>query len=244
LRDKLELCERLLALDARLPALLQGKDRPPAAERLELAQLCREYGRPNAATVLYAAAFADRPALADNLESRDRYHATCAAARAAAGDGPAESRLDGQERAELRRQALAWLQADLALRTRLLAGGESVDRRVMIWQTERALASVRDPAGLAKLPDAERQQWRRFWADAAALLAADPLEQGRFHAARRRWDQAAGGHARSVTPRQSEDGHFWFEYAALSLLAGDRPGYVRTCAHMVERCGKAGGPRA
>jgi tetratricopeptide (TPR) repeat protein len=47
-----------------------------------------------------------------------------------------------------------------------------------------------------------------------------------------------------VTPGPSEDGHFWFEYAALSLLADDRPGYVRTCAHMIERCGKAGGPRA
>src|SRR5262249_56367012 len=122
---------------------------------------------------------------------------------AARESAPAESRRDGQQRADLRRQALAWWQADLAQRTRLLAGGKSVDRRVTIWQTERALASVRDPAGLAKLPDAERQQWGRFWADAAALLAADPLEQGRFHAARRRWDQAAGGHARSVTPGQS-----------------------------------------
>jgi hypothetical protein len=244
LRDKLELCERLLALDACLPALLQGKERPAAAEQLELARLCREYGRPNAANVLYAAAFAAQPALADDLESPVRYHAACAAAQAAAGDGPAESRFDGRERADLRRQALAWLQADLALRARLLAAGKSVDRLVTIWQTERALASVRDPAGLAKLSDAERQQWRLFWADAAALLAADPLVQGRFHAARRRWDQAAGFHARSVTPGQSDDGHFWFEYAALSLLAGDRPGYVRTWAHIIERCGKAGGPRA
>jgi tetratricopeptide (TPR) repeat protein len=243
LREKLELCERLLALDARLPALLQGKERPAAAEQLEFARLCREYSRPNAATVLYAAAFSAQPSLADDLETRDRYHAACAAARAATGDGPAESRLDGRERALLRRQALAWLQADLALRARLLAGGKSVDRPVTTWQTERALASVRDPVGLAKLPESERQQWGRFWADAAALLAADPLEQGRLHAARRRWDQAAGGHARSVTPRQSEDGEFWFEYAALSLLAGDRPAYVRTCAHMLERCGKAGSPR-
>ena len=42
----------------------------------------------------------------------------------------------------------------------------------------------------------------------------------------------------------TDDGHFWFEYAALLLLSGDRPGYVRACAHMIERCGKAGGPRA
>jgi tetratricopeptide (TPR) repeat protein len=41
-----------------------------------------------------------------------------------------------------------------------------------------------------------------------------------------------------------DDGHFWFEYAALLLLSGDRPGYVRACAHMIEACGKAEGPRA
>src|SRR5205807_1222557 len=42
----------------------------------------------------------------------------------------------------------------------------------------------------------------------------------------------------------TDDGHFWFEYAALLLLSGDRPGYTLACAHMVERCGKPGGPRA
>jgi hypothetical protein len=25
----------------------------------------------------------------------------------------------------------------------------------------------------------------------------------------------------------TDDGHFWFEYAALLLLSGDRPGYVK-----------------
>jgi hypothetical protein len=42
----------------------------------------------------------------------------------------------------------------------------------------------------------------------------------------------------------TDDGHFWFEYAALSLLSGDRPASARACAHLVERCGKPGGPRA
>ena len=133
--------------------------------------------------------------------------------------------------AGLRRQALAWLRADLALRARLLQGGKSIDGAVTIWQTEPALASVRDPAALAKLPDAERQQWGRLWADVAALLAADPLAHGRSDAAGRQWDQAAVGYARSLARGQTEDGDFWFEYAALSLLSGDRPGYVRTCAH-------------
>ena len=38
--------------------------------------------------------------------------------------------------------------------------------------------------------------------------------------------------------RSPDDGHFWFEYAALLLLSGDRPGYVQTCAKLTQRCGK------
>jgi tetratricopeptide (TPR) repeat protein len=42
----------------------------------------------------------------------------------------------------------------------------------------------------------------------------------------------------------TDDGHFLFEHAALLLLSGDRPRYEKTCAHMVERCGKATDLRA
>jgi tetratricopeptide (TPR) repeat protein len=97
---------------------------------------------------------------------------------------------------------------------------------------------------MAKLPDSEREQWRRRWADVAALLAADPMEQGKTHAARRAWAQAAACYARVIIGGPPDDGHFWFEYAALLLLSGDSPGYVRACAHMIERCGKDGGPRS
>jgi tetratricopeptide (TPR) repeat protein len=94
------------------------------------------------------------------------------------------------------------------------------------------------------LPESEREPWRRLWTDVAALLAADPLEQGRTHAGRRDWAEAAGCYAQIIKSRPTDDGHFWFEYAALLLLSGDRPGYARACAHMIERCGKKGGPRS
>jgi hypothetical protein len=42
----------------------------------------------------------------------------------------------------------------------------------------------------------------------------------------------------------TDDGEFWFEYAALSLLAGDRSGYTNACSHMAGAFGKSGGPRA
>jgi tetratricopeptide (TPR) repeat protein len=109
---------------------------------------------------------------------------------------------------------------------------------------DSALASVRDPAELAKLPVAEREQWQHLWADVAVQAAADPLGQGRARAARRDWAQAADGYARALKNRPTDDGQIWFEYAAVSLLAGDRAGYARACTHMIEASGKDGGPRA
>ncbi len=244
LREKLKLCERLLALDARLPALLQAKERPAAAELLKLARLCRDYGRPHAAADLYTLAFAARPALADDLETGDRYYAACAAARAGAGEGSDGARLGGPKRAGLRRQALAWLRAELARRTTQLQRGKSVDWALTTWQTDPALGGVRDPAALANLPAEERASWQRLWADVAALRAADPLGQGRTHAARRDWARAADWYARALKLDSTDDGHFWFEYAAMLLLSGDQLGYADACAHMVKNYGRAPNLRA
>src|SRR5262249_32463787 len=69
--------------------------------------------------------------------------------------------------------------------------GKAVSWSLADWQTAPALDSVRDQAELAKLPDAERQQWQRLWADVATQLASDPVEQGRTHASRRDWASAA-----------------------------------------------------
>jgi serine/threonine-protein kinase len=63
-------------------------------------------------------------------------------------------------------------------------------------------------------------------------------------ATRRDWAEAVEGYAQALKRGPIQDGHFWFEYAALLLLSGDRPGYARACAQMIEKCGKPGGPRA
>ncbi|HKB38359.1 MAG TPA: tetratricopeptide repeat protein, partial [Gemmataceae bacterium] len=167
------------------------------------------------------------------------YDAACAAIRAAAGQGPEEARPGEPERAGLRRQALDGLRAAMQLRTELLRGGKAVGWSLAAWQTDPALASVRNPEALAKLPDVERQQWQRLWEDVAGALAADPLDQGRAHAARREWAQAADCYVRALRLNPTDEGHSWFEYAAVRLLAGDREGYAKACARMVERCGKA-----
>jgi tetratricopeptide (TPR) repeat protein len=170
--------------------------------------------------------------------------ATSTALRAAAGQGSEKGRLDESKRTRLRLLALGWLRAYLELAIKLQDSGEQAGWSPATWETDPALASVRDPAELAKLPAAEREQWQRLWADAAAHVAADPLGQGRAHAARRQWDRAAEGYARLLARGPTDDGHFWFEYAALLLLSGDRPGYVKACAHLVDRCGKDNGPRS
>jgi tetratricopeptide (TPR) repeat protein len=139
---------------------------------------------------------------------------------------------------------LDWLRAYLELAIKLQDSGERAGWSPATWLTDPTLASVRDPAALAKLPAAEREQWQRLWADVAAHVAADPLGQGRAHAARREWAKAADGYARALKHGPMEDGHFWFEYAALLLLSGDRPGYAKACAHLVDRCGKDKGLRS
>jgi serine/threonine-protein kinase len=177
-----------------------------------------------------------------NLDSA-LYAAARAAVRAAASQVPEEERFGEPERAERRRQALAWLRADLELTTKLIGDGKLPAHSLVTWQTDPALASVRNPAALAMLSEAERESWQRFWTDVAEVVAGDPVDQGRAHATRREWAQADDCYARGLTRGPAEDGHFWFEYAALLLLSGDRPGYVKACAHLVDRCGKSKGPR-
>lgn len=170
------------------------------------------------------------------------YAAARAAVKAAADKSSENERLGEPERADKRRKALAWLRADLELTTRLLRDGKLLALSVANWQTDSTLASVRDPEALAKLPAAEREQWRQLWVDVAAL-ANDPLAQARGNAARGEWSRAEAGYARCLKRGSTDDGHFWFEYAALSLLAGDRMSYDKSCERMINACGKVEGLR-
>jgi tetratricopeptide (TPR) repeat protein/tRNA A-37 threonylcarbamoyl transferase component Bud32 len=173
-----------------------------------------------------------------------REQAAGAYVQAAAGQRSEDAQRGESERAGLRRQALAWLRANLELTTKLRNDGQVLTLSLSSLLSDPALASVRDLAALAKLPGVEREPWQRLWTDVAASIAADPIEQGQERAARRQWDRAIDSYARSFTRGPTENGHFWFEYAALSLLSGDRPAYVRTCARMIEHYGKAGDPRS
>jgi tetratricopeptide (TPR) repeat protein/serine/threonine protein kinase len=168
--------ERLVELDARLAKIREGKAAPASpAERIELAQLCSLKRLHRTAARFYAEAFAAEPSLADDLRGPHRYNAACAAVLAGSGQGEDADKLDENERARLRGQALSWLRADLAAWARLLdeksdKAGPPVAKTTRHWLADPDFTGVRSPA-LAQLPEAERQAWQKLWADAAELLS-------------------------------------------------------------------------
>ena len=78
----LQVCERLVELDGKLAAILSGQKQPADAdERLSLASMCQQYKQYYAgAARFYGEAFAEKPQLADDLSTGNRYNAACAAA--------------------------------------------------------------------------------------------------------------------------------------------------------------------
>ena len=171
----LQECERLLKLEVRLPGILRGEDQPASAqESLDLAQMCVHKKRNAAAASFWAKAFTAEAKRADNLQAGHRYNAACCAALAGSGQGEDAAKLDDKERARLRKQALDWLRADLALWSKLLSSGPPAARAVLQqqmehWQKDSDLAGIRGAEALAKLPKEEQKACTQLWADVAAL---------------------------------------------------------------------------
>jgi serine/threonine-protein kinase len=127
-----------------------------------------------AAARFYADALAD-PNLAEDLRPRHRYNAACAAARAGCGQGEDAAQLTDKERQQWRERALDWLRADLAAWAKGVEKGPpqarpQVQRTLRRWQQDPDLAGMRDETALAKPPETEREVYRKFWAEVAALL--------------------------------------------------------------------------
>jgi hypothetical protein len=103
----------------------------------------------------------------------DRYKDACAAALAGCGQGKDADQTDSNARAHLRRKALDWLRADLAAWRQLLERDPDKVRPVVVqsmqsWLADKDFAGVRGEA-LAKLPEAERQEWQTLWREVEAL---------------------------------------------------------------------------
>ena len=108
--------ERIAELEDRLPSVLRGERKPADAEETRsFADLCYRKKLYGASTRFWHAAFQAEPALAENLQSADRYNAACSAALAGCGKGRDDPPLDEKERSQWRAQAVAWLKADLVV---------------------------------------------------------------------------------------------------------------------------------
>jgi serine/threonine-protein kinase len=119
---------------------------------------------------LLAGAFASRPELAERLG----YSAACAAAMVAGGNGEGASALAEKDRARWRQQALQWLKADLERKARQITRASveacrELEAVLRQWLREPALAGLRDPVGLARLPAPERADWQKLWQEVEAL---------------------------------------------------------------------------
>jgi serine/threonine-protein kinase len=163
-------------LEARLPAILPGKEKPAnAAEQIEFAGLCLLTKRYAAAARFYRDAFTAEPKRAEDGQRNSRYLGARAAALAGCGEGRDADKLDDKERARWRRQALDWLRQDLTRWGKVLDDGDTqANARVGLWvgrwQTDAGLAGVRTRDALARLPEEEGKQWQEFWADVDLLL--------------------------------------------------------------------------
>jgi Flp pilus assembly protein TadD len=175
-RERQQLCQRFVNLDARLPAILQGKEKPADAdEQTEFALLCVLKKRYAAAARLYTDAFAMKPELAEALRPGHRYAAASSAALAGCGQGKDGAELDDTARARWRAQARKWLRADLDAWAKKLESGREEDRAevqktLARWRKDPTLAGLRDPDALEKLSPAERQECRTLWSNLDALL--------------------------------------------------------------------------
>jgi tetratricopeptide (TPR) repeat protein len=175
-RKALSHCDYYLTVEDKLPEMLAGTLEPESASgRLALAWLCVLRNHHLAAARLSADAFAAAPRLANDLEKGYRYMAAGCAVLAAAGQADDARVLPDRVAASLRKQALRWLRADLTRHVRQIDGNEKsreIAREKLIqWQTDPDLASVRDDSALALLDDDERGQWEGLWKDVGALLS-------------------------------------------------------------------------
>jgi len=251
-------CKDLVEREGQLADVLSGKEQVTPLRRRQLATVCLVKKRYSDAVRLFDEAFAAQPALANDLDSDTLFEAACAAARAA------EQAKAMPERLRLLNQATAWLRANLVVWSIVLDRGKESDRQLLLksiyeWRSEPRFTSIREQEAILGWPPEQQAQCRALWrdvnllvmraeaaapsADVAAQKDSDPLGQAQERVAHHDWAEAASLYARTLARGPINDGHFWFEYAAVLLLSGDRPGYRAACTQLIERCGKADGPR-
>jgi eukaryotic-like serine/threonine-protein kinase len=174
-RENEERVKRFAALRSRLDDVVAGRTTLASpAETAEAADFCRYpcLRRYAASFRLYVRAFAADPKLADDPRTYRRYNTACCAVMAGTGQGN-DAPASLVERAELRRQALKWVRADLAAIAKLAFSEKSSDRRqarqlYSWWLKDRDWTGIRPGEIRFDLPAEERKKWDAFWAEVRA----------------------------------------------------------------------------
>ena len=165
---------KIVALDARLAAVLKGQTPKDDDDRIQLALRASEKALHAGSARLFAEALANDPKLGDDRQAQHVYNAACAAALAASGQGKDDPPPDDSARAKLRKQAREWLQAELAAWAKILDTGSAEKVRIATtlkhWKDDTDLANIRDEKELAKLPEEERAALKTLWNDVDQLL--------------------------------------------------------------------------
>jgi Flp pilus assembly protein TadD len=175
----LKTCALLQKVRSRLAGLVAGSDKPTDnLERLAFAELCGQpfEARYALATRLYGEAFDADSSLTNDPRLGTQSEAARPAARAGCGEGQDAAGLSEDEKARLRARALGWLQAEYAHWTEPERISQpqariAAHQSMLAWRRDKAFAGVREPAALAKLPEAERDAWEKVWRDVEELRA-------------------------------------------------------------------------
>jgi tetratricopeptide (TPR) repeat protein len=173
-QERILTCKMLLKLENKLDRFFE-KQEISDEDLLPVIELCRVYKEYHAtAATLYGRLFAKEPMLGLDPYQSHRFHAARSAALAAAGLGRDPKKLIDTEKAKLRAEALAWLQADLqAWRQRFEVRDSNALPGLLnglpMWEKEEAFASVRQAQLLALLPIAEQKDWTKLWRDVGGL---------------------------------------------------------------------------
>jgi hypothetical protein len=166
----------LVHRDLKPPNVMEGTEQAgDTAEQLDLAEVACARGYHSAAAHMAALAMGAEPEPAEEAPRRPRYDPACSAALAGTGKGHDDPPPDDAAREKLRRQALAWLQAELASSRRVLESATrevkaQITRSLRLWKADLDLAGVRD-LSLEELAEAERAPWRALWAEVDGVLA-------------------------------------------------------------------------
>lgn len=168
------ICEQMIALEKRLPAILKEEAEPAnAMEYFQFADLLTRMRRYDLASRLCVEGLAASPEMAADLVQNNRYKA--AGCAALAGYETEKSDVPPDERARWRKQAREWLLADIAGWYKQLEQNDPSIRGVALarfqsWRTNRNLASIRDADCLSTLSSAEWADCLAIWKKVDALL--------------------------------------------------------------------------